>query len=267
MLLYTRQIWRQLYKIYSFCGVFLTFSHYHSQIVIHYKDGRFARVLECFDQKYRNFYPDESFHVFENQLYVYNREETQIYVYGMNTAEIQTDFQNTLIKLEILQTFPIWRSAIDITANKKKIVVLEQDNALRVYSSDGHLLSEDDKSPWLKEYTRGSNSSLAISSLNFTVVQIPSQLVVYHPNGKIWRKKTLQRGVVPQVLVTPADKLCVLSISNSIRLSFYTISTLELDHQLDLTFVNPNFSPSAMCYWSLDDAFALMDKRQIQIYK
>jgi hypothetical protein len=203
-------------KIFSFCGVFLTYSRLQSQIVIHYKDGRFAGVLECFDQKFRNFYPEDSFHIFENQLYVYNPKETQIYVYGMNTGEKQTDFQNTLIKLEILQTFPIWRAAIDITGNKKKIVVLEQDCTLRVYSSEGHLLSEDDKSLWLKEYNRGSNSSLAISSLNFIVVQSPGQLVIYHPNGKVWRKKTLQRGIVPRVMLTPSDKLCVLSICNSV---------------------------------------------------
>ena len=256
-------------KIYSFCGVYLTYSRLHSQIVVHYKDGRFAEILKCHDQKYQNFNPDGVFHVFENNLYVYNPKETQIHVYGMNSDERLTDFQNTLIKLDLLQTFPIWRPAINISANKNRIVVIEQDNALRVYSKEGNLLAEDDKSSWLKQYNRESNSSLAISSLNFVILQIPDSLVIYHPNGKLFKKKPIQKNAVSQVLVTRSDKLCVLSVNNDmrLRLSFYHINTLELDHQLDITSVNSTFIPSAMCYWDLDDAYALVEKNKIQIYK
>lgn len=256
-------------KIYSYCGVYLTYSRLHSQIAIHFKDGRFAAILECFNQKYQIFNPGESFHIFENYLYVYNPKETQIYVYGMNTAELRADqdFRGKLIQLEILQTFPIWQPAVNITANKKRIVVLEQDNALRVYSKEGDLLSEDNKSVWLKEYNCVVNSSLAISHLNFIIFQHPSGLVIYHPNGKLFKKKVLQTNAVPQVIITRRDKLCVLSNGKCPRLSFYDVNTLELDHQFDILPGKSTFTPSAICYWDLDDAFALKDKNQIQIYK
>ena len=138
-----------------------------------------------------------------------------------------------------------------------------------MYSKEGNLLAEDDKSSWLKQYNRESNSSLAISSLNFVILQIPDSLVIYHPNGKLFKKKPIQKNAVSQVLVTRSDKLCVLSVKNDmrLRLSFYHINTLELDHQLDITSVNPTFTPSAMCYWDLDDAYALVEKNKIQIYK
>ena len=74
---------------------------------------------------------------------------------------------------------------------------------------------------------------------------------------------------VKQVILTPNNQMCILSINNSVRLTFDDIKPLERKQQVELTNVK-TFKPQMMCFLESCNAIALLDSqpsRKVMIYQ
>ena len=251
-------------KFYSFSDLFLTLSRINPQILIHYNDGRFAHILECFDRRGKTFTPGV-FHVYKNLLFVYYPVEIEIYIYEMST-EMSTNVNGNVIKLRYIRSFDIWRPAVHIAANDKRVAIFENDFALRIYSENGDLCLEDEKLIHFKEADIES-CCLSISDTNFVILTSSTCILIYHPSGEMFKLINVQS--VKQVILTPNNQMCILSINNSVRLTFDDIKPLERKQQVELTNVK-TFKPQMMCFLESCNAIALLDSqpsRKVMIYQ